>query len=90
MQDGEIFLKLFDPSDPRYRLLPAVLALRTWDHTPAPCYYVGNSQGGPSRGGPNSGSVVEGALLEYETTSLFATLFMYSEFEEAMCNSSTG
>ena len=86
-RDGEHYLEIFDPSHSSYRLIPAFLAPRTWDHTHANCYYVGNLQGGPSRSHDPQESVIEGKLSEYETSSLFATTFTYEEFEESMCDS---
>lgn len=87
MQNGEVFIELFHSTNPSYRFIPAELAPRTWDHTQATCYYVGDSQGGPSHSRDPVESVIEGNVYQYETNSLFATSFMYSNFEESICDS---
>ena len=80
MQDGEIFLELFAPDSESYRRIPAFLAPRTWDHTKAPCYYIGNAQGGPSVSHDPIESVIEGQVSDYKTSSLFSDDFTYSQF----------
>ena len=51
----------------------------------APCYYVGNSQGGPAKSHNPRESVFEGTVSQYETPSLFSSSFYYSRFEESRC-----
>ena len=51
------------------------------------CYYVGSSQGGPEFSEDRKESVIEGSQEQYETTSLFETLFEFSEFDESVCSS---
>ena len=87
MSDGEPFVEIYDTSHANYRLIPAFFAPRTWDHTRAPCYYVGNSQGGPSRSHDQRESVIEGTVPQYETSSLFSTSFDFEMFDESMCTS---
>ena len=84
-RNGQPYVEIFDPSHEDYRLIPAVLAPRTWDHTHAPCYYVGNSQGGPSRSHNPEESVIQGKVDDYETSSLFSPFFVYNIFDEFQC-----
>ena len=84
--NGQVFLELFDPSQgQKYRRISADVAPITWNHKNGPCYYVGNSQGGPSQSNNATQSVIEGKVAEYETTSLFGTDFVYSQFDELLC-----
>ncbi|CAI7989837.1 hypothetical protein GBAR_LOCUS348 [Geodia barretti] len=83
---GEHFVVLFNSTSPHYRRIPAELAALTWDHTLAPCYYVGDSQGGPERSNDPRESVIEGSVARYHTSSLFGTSFFYSKFDESQCN----
>ena len=85
-EGDEVFLQLFnDTLDPRYRLIPAEPAPRTWDHTHATCYYVGNAQGGPVHSHDAVESVIEGNVLQYETSSLFSPEFDFSQFDDSFC-----
>ena len=86
-REGNVFVKIYESDDSRHRLIPADLVHQTWDHTPAPCYYVGDSQGGPSHSRDPTESVIQGRLSHYETSSLFATSFYYSQFEDSFCDS---
>ena len=63
------------------------MAPLTWDHTKAPCYYVGNAQGGPSESHDPRESVIKGKVSHYETGSLFSTFFRYEQFDESICAS---
>ena len=83
--EGEYFVVLFNSSSPHYRRIPAMLAPLTWDHSQAPCYYVGNAQGGPELSHSPRESVIEGRLAQYEAASLFETSFFYSKFDESQC-----
>ncbi|CAI8024993.1 Extracellular matrix protein FRAS1, partial [Geodia barretti] len=85
-RNGEPYVQVFDPTHENYRLIPAFPAPRTWDHTPAPCYYVGNAQGGPSRSHDPRESVIEGKVDDYETSSLFSPIFLYAQFDESVCS----
>ena len=85
-EGGQVTLQLFnDPLDPRYRLIPAEQAPRTWDHTRATCYYVGNSQGGPAHSHNTIESVIQGNVLQYETNTLFSPEFDFSQFDDSFC-----
>ena len=89
-EEGErVYLVLFNFSSPHYRRIPALLEQVTWDHTQAPCYYVGDSQGGPELSNDPRESVIEGGLVQYQTSSLFGTSFFYSKFEESQCSAHT-
>ena len=83
---GENFVILFNSTSPQYRRIPAELESLTWDHTLAPCYYVGDSQGGPESSNDPRESVIEGSVAWYETSSLFGTAFFYSKFDESQCD----
>lgn len=83
--EGEPHVQLFNSTHPSYRLIPAFLAPRTWDHTHAPCYYVGNAQGGPSQSHDPTESVIEGKVFQYETAALFSPLFDFFKFDESTC-----
>ena len=83
MEDGDVFIDLFDPSDKNYRRIPANREPRTWDQTESPCYYVGNSQGGPLQ--LSDETVIEGGITDYETASLFSASFAYAKFDELIC-----
>ena len=85
VQNGDTFLELFDPSNPKYRFIPAEVIFRTWSNIHTPCYYVGDSQGGPSHFRNPIQSVIEGGLYDYETASLFATQFTFAAFEGSVC-----
>lgn len=57
----------------------------TWEFEERVCYYVGNRQGGvlaEVTGGP----VIEGEYTDYKVTSIFATSFTYSHFDEDQCS----
>ena len=85
-EGDQVTLRLFDdPLDPRYRLIPAQPAPRTWDHTRATCYYVGNAQGGPAHSHDAVESVIQGNLLQYETSTLFSPDFDFSQFSDSFC-----
>ena len=82
---GKVFVDLFDPAEDGYRRIPTEVEARTWDQTQAPCFYVGNSQGGPLQfSGPDQ-SVIEGSITDYEMGSLFSTSFSFSQFDETQC-----
>ena len=81
-----MYVLIYDPSNPSYRRIPAFLAPRTWDHTKAPCYYVGNAQGGPSQSHDAIESVIEGKFDQYETTDLFGDKFDFSIFDKTACS----
>ena len=85
-QDGQLFVVLFNSTSLQYRRIPAELAPLTWDHTQAPCYYMGDSQGGPELSHDPTESVIEGSLAQYETSSLFGATFFYSKFDESLCD----
>ena len=85
MDGNATYIQVFDTSDTRYRLIPAEKEPRTWNHMKAPCYYVGNSQGGPAKSHNPRESVIEGTVSQYETPSLFSSSFYYSRFEETRC-----
>ena len=62
----------------------------TWELEKRPCYFVGNGQGGKlskqevAPPEPND-SVIEGHYSDYEVSSLFATGWKYSHFNEDLC-----
>ena len=80
------YLELFEPIQvEKYRRIDAVVSPRTWNMKNGPCYYVGNSQGGPSQSNDQTESVIEGKVGQYETDTLFSTSFVYSQFDESIC-----
>ena len=79
------YVQVFDDGHPSYRLIPAERQPRTWGHMKAPCYYVGNNQGGPSGSHNPRQSVIEGRVSQYETPSLFSPSFFYARFDESLC-----
>ena len=73
-----------DPPEAEARTFVADLIGRTWDRTPKPCLYAGNSQGG----GPVGSSVIEGKYFEYEVTDgIFGSEFIYNRLEMRSCES---
>ena len=54
----------------------------TWDKTPKPCLYAGNSQGG----GPVGSSVIESKYFEYKVTDgIFGSKFTCNRLETRTC-----
>ena len=76
---------LFNSTSPHYRRIPAELAPITWDRSHAPCYYIGDAQGGPELPRDPRESVIEGRVPHYEASSLFETAFIYSKFDGSRC-----
>ena len=71
-----------DPPQAAARTFVADLIGLTWDKTPKPCLYAGNSQGG----GPVGNSVIEGKYFEYEVTGgMFGSNFTYNRLETRTC-----
>ena len=58
---------------------------RTWTNDPGPCFYAGNGQGGPYGGVGPDDSVIQGRYTDYQVDGLFATEFIYQEFEDDRC-----
>ena len=56
-----------------------------WDHSRKPCYYVGDSQGGPELSLNQVESVIQGYQSQYQTAELFETSFIYEMFDETVC-----
>jgi len=52
---------------------------------PAPCYYVGNGQGGETPELEGEDSVIEGEFSDYVVDGLFGYNFIFSQFEEDRC-----
>ena len=60
---------------------------RTWAYRTSPCYYVGNFQGGPlSEFESPSDSVIQGRYTHYRVRGLHDTEFMYTRFEQDLCD----
>ena len=79
-----IYSVTVDPPEAAARTFVADLIGRTWDKTPKPCLYAGNSQGG----GPVGSSVIEGKYFEYEVTDgMFGSKFTYNRLETRTCES---
>ena len=55
-----------------------------WDKSRRPCYYAGNSQGGPWGVGPNV-PVIQGRYTNYRVGGLFEHEFVYAQFENERC-----
>ena len=83
--DDGPYVVIYSPGADNYRRIPALGYSLTWDHSRKLCYYVGNSQGGPERSHNQVESVIQGYQSQYETAGLFATLFYYGVFDEAVC-----
>lgn len=68
------------------RLITGVLDDQTWEFEQDPCFYVGNSQGGPiyEVEFPND-AVIEGGYEDYLVSGEFETEYMYSRFDETQC-----
>ena len=82
---GVYYIDVHKPGDTNYRHIPTIEYGMTWDHAPKPCYYAGNSQGGPERSKHPQESVIEGSYKDYETAGLFATDFKYKVFKDGVC-----
>lgn len=85
--EGTWYLQIYYPEHPKHRQVPAMRYHLRWDHEEMICYYAGNKQGGPELSHDPNESVIEGVYSEYKTASLFATEFVFSEFDESQCES---
>ena len=66
----------------RFKVTPYHL---TWDHSDIECYYAGNVQAGSEIDNDPKKSVIEGTYTQYQTSSLFATDFVYKQFNDDNC-----
>ena len=66
----------------RFKVTPHQL---TWDHSEIECYYAGNIQAGSEIDNDPKKSVIEGKYNQYQTSSLFATEFVYKQFDGDKC-----
>ena len=74
-----------DLSSIRYFL--AEVYSRTWDKRDIECLYAGNAQGGSAGDAVGTGplpddSVIEGRYKDYQVDGVFATDWMYAQFNE--------
>ncbi len=69
------------------RTFVAELYHRSWDRTQSPCYYAGSSQGGPlNEFDSPSDPVIQGRYTQYRLRELQDTDFVYSQFDNDLCN----
>ena len=86
--EEELFTITIHPAGPgsTQRRFVAERYDQTWDFSREICFYAGNIQGGPVReiDDPND-SVIQGSYKDYSVRSLFATDFVYSQFNASLC-----
>ena len=51
-----------------------------------PCYYVGSSQGGETPEREENDGIIEGTYLDYEVNGLFEHNYVYSQFQQEICD----
>ena len=73
-----------EPMDSPKRSFVSDLDRQKWDNSRDICLYSGNIQGGTLQEveDPND-SVIEGTYVDYRTSELFSSSFMYSKFEQS-------